>query len=55
MNNLESGGVKDGALESRILIAADDESVQSAGFHARADILVPAIDFFLTWQKALSD
>jgi hypothetical protein len=54
MNNLESGGVEDRALESRVLIAADDESVQSGSLHARADVLVPAIDFFLTWQNTPS-
>src|ERR1700675_1356788 len=54
MNDFESGGVEDRALESRVLIAADDESVHAGGLHAGTNVLVPAIDFFLTWQNVLS-
>ena len=50
MNDFESGGVENRALESSVLIAADDESVESRGLHAPADVLVAAIDFFLAWQ-----
>src|SRR5208282_58967 len=54
MNNLESRGVKDRALESGVLIAADDERIQTGGLHPRPNVFVTAIDFFLTWQTALS-
>src|SRR6202521_5032586 len=54
MNDLESGRVEDGALESSVLIAADDESVQPGGLHAGTNVSVTAIDFFLTWQNDLS-
>jgi hypothetical protein len=53
MDNLESGRVENRAFESSVLIAADDQSVQSGGLHAGADVLVTAIDFFRTWQKDL--
>ena len=47
MNDFESGGVEDRTFESRVLIAADYESVESRGSHARANVFVTAIDFFL--------
>jgi hypothetical protein len=53
MNDFESGGVENRAFEPSVLIAADDESVQSGGLHAGADVFVTAIDFFRTWQKDL--
>src|SRR6266852_6395879 len=54
MNDFESGCVEDRALEPGILTAADDESVQSAGLHAGANVFVTAIDFLLAWQNDLS-
>jgi hypothetical protein len=54
MNDFESRGVENRTLESGILIAADDQSVQSGGLHAGTDVSVTAIDFFLTWQNDLS-
>ena len=54
MNDFESGGVENSTLESGILIAADDESVQSSGLHAGTNVFVTAIDFFLAWQNVLS-
>src|SRR5208282_405176 len=54
VDDFESGHIKDRALKPRILIAADDERVQSGCLHARANVLVAAIDFCLTWQDNLS-
>src|SRR5271166_981028 len=53
MNDLESGGVEDGALESSILIPADHEGVQLGSLHPGTDVGISAIDFFLTWQNDL--
>jgi hypothetical protein len=51
MNDFESRRVEDRTFESGLLVAANDESVQSGGLHPRADVLETAIDLLLTWQN----
>src|SRR5215831_1593155 len=53
MGDFESGGIKDSAFESRILIAAYDESVEVLPLHPGADVFVAAVNFVLTWQYDL--
>jgi hypothetical protein len=51
MDDFEAGSVKDRAFESGVLIAADDQGIESSGLHAGTDVFVAAIDFFLSWQQ----
>jgi uncharacterized membrane protein len=50
VHNLESGRIENRALEARVLIAADNQGVQTSGRHARTNVLVTAINFRLTRQ-----
>ena len=50
VNNLEPRHVKHCALEAGVLVAADQQRVQSGLLHVRADVLVPSFNFFLTWH-----
>ena len=50
MHNLEAGSVKDRALESGILVAANDERLDILLAHGRANVVVTALDF--RWDLA---
>ena len=47
MNDFKIGDVANGALESGILIAADDEGVYVVRRHGGADVGIAAVDFTL--------
>jgi hypothetical protein len=53
VDDFEAGGVEDRAFESGVLIAADDQGVESGGLHPGTDVFVTAIDLFRTWQSDL--
>jgi len=51
MNNLEAGGVRHRALESGVLIAADNERIDILLAHRAANIVEAALNFFWTGHK----
>jgi hypothetical protein len=55
MHNFKTGDVQDSAFETRILIAADDERVETRTLHGSADVFVATIDFELAWQWLFSE
>ena len=50
MHDLEARGVEDGAFESGILIAANDERIDILLAHGGANVVVAALDFGWTRQ-----
>src|SRR5580704_18026429 len=55
INNFKTGDVQDSTFETRILIAADDERVETGTLHGSADVFVATIDFELAWQWLFSE
>jgi hypothetical protein len=51
MHYFETRDVQNGTFKTRVLIAADDERVETRTLHSGTDIFVATIDFELAWQS----
>ena len=53
VHDLEARGVEDRALESGVLVAANDKCIDTLFAHGGADVVVAALNFRWTWQMNL--